>query len=93
MFLAETGAEDDQRAPWFAYVMEEVSKAESLGAVILATCLYPILSHLGWEDSRYCPNGLFCGVSAERHVDQALADAIAQFQGYAAERRVAFTFA
>jgi hypothetical protein len=22
-------------------------------------CLYPVLSHPGWDDDRYCPNGLF----------------------------------
>ena len=21
-------------------------------------CLYPVLSHPGWDDERYCPNGL-----------------------------------
>lgn len=90
MFISETGAEGDRRAPWFSYVMEEVKKAERLGADIVSTCLYPILNHLGWEDSRYCPNGLFCGVSSVRHVDRALADAIARFHDGSAGRRAIF---
>jgi hypothetical protein len=24
-------------------------------------CLYPIISHLGWDDDRHCANGLFDG--------------------------------
>ncbi len=29
------------------------------GVPMEGMCLYPVLSHLGWDDDRYCPNGLF----------------------------------
>jgi hypothetical protein len=30
-----------------------------MGVPVEGICLYPVLSHLGWDDDRYCPNGLF----------------------------------
>lgn len=80
LFIAETGAEAECRPQWFNYVMAEVEAATEGGATVLATCLYPILNHLGWEDDRYCANGLFCGLTIDRHVDDPLARAIASFQ-------------
>ncbi len=80
IFLAETGAEGAARAPWFRYVMNEVAVANAAGANVVSTCLYPILNHLGWQDDRYCPNGLFCGVGEERAVHAPLAAAIAAWR-------------
>jgi hypothetical protein len=59
IFLAETSIEGDERAPWLRYVCEEVRAAMRAGVPIEGICLYPVLSHPGWDDDRYCPNGLF----------------------------------
>ncbi|HWF19543.1 MAG TPA: beta-glucosidase [Verrucomicrobiae bacterium] len=59
LFLAETGAEDDARAPWLRYVTEEVEAAITSGVPLDGVCLYPILNHPGWNDSRHCHNGLW----------------------------------
>ncbi len=29
------------------------------GVPVEGVCLYPVLSHPGWDDERYCANGLF----------------------------------
>ena len=36
-----------------------MEQARASGAAIEGICLYPVLSHPGWDDDRYCPNGLF----------------------------------
>jgi len=59
IFIAETSIEDDQRADWLAYVGEEVRRAIAAGVPIQGICLYPIIGHIGWDDRRYCANGLF----------------------------------
>jgi hypothetical protein len=59
IFLAETSIEGDERAPWLRYVCEEVRAAITAGVPVDGICLYPVLSHPGWDDNRYCPNGLF----------------------------------
>jgi beta-glucosidase/6-phospho-beta-glucosidase/beta-galactosidase len=59
MFIAETGAEGEARADWLSYVCSEVRAALEAGLPIHGICLYPILNHLGWEDDRHCPNGLW----------------------------------
>ena len=41
------------------YVCEEVRAAIGMGVPVEGICLYPVLSHPGWDDGRYCPNGLF----------------------------------
>ena len=79
MFLAETGCEGDGRADWFAYAAAQIEEAKEGGADVRALCLYPILSHLGWQDDRYCPNGLFCGVDGNRTVHVPLAEALEQY--------------
>lgn len=58
IFLAETSIEGEQRAPWLSYVCEEVQAAMREGVPVEGICLYPVLSHLGWDDDRYCPNGM-----------------------------------
>jgi hypothetical protein len=59
LFVAETSIEGEERAPWLRYVCEEVRAAMRAGVPIEGICLYPVLSHPGWDDDRYCPNGLF----------------------------------
>jgi hypothetical protein len=59
LFLGETSIEGDRRARWLRYVAEEVRAAIAAGTPVEGICLYPVLSHPGWDDDRYCPNGLF----------------------------------
>ncbi|WP_426957525.1 hypothetical protein [Muricoccus radiodurans] len=59
MIVSETSIEGSPRAPWFRYVCNEVRAAMRAGVPVGGICLYPIVSHLGWDNDRYCPNGLF----------------------------------
>jgi len=61
LFIAETGTEGVGRAPWLHHVADEVAAARDAGVPIEGICLYPILSHIGWDDTRRCPNGMFEG--------------------------------
>ena len=56
--VSETGAEAEARVPWLELVAAEVAEARRRGVPVWAICLYPILDHPGWDDDRYCPNGL-----------------------------------
>lgn len=78
IFVAETGAEDDERAHWFNYICDEVANAHQAGIPVDGICLYPILNHPGWADDRHCCNGLFdyADDSGHREIYQPLADAI-----------------
>jgi beta-glucosidase/6-phospho-beta-glucosidase/beta-galactosidase len=75
IFVAETGIEGDRRAEWLAYVGGEVRAAMRRGVPVEGLCLYPVLDHPGWDDERYCPNGLlrFSADARERIADPALA--------------------
>ncbi len=59
MFMAETGAEKKARGPWLRYVTGEAKAAILDGVPLDGICLYPILNHPGWNDSRHCHNGLW----------------------------------
>lgn len=59
LLVAETGTEGERRAEWLAVVGEEVRAAMRAGVPVEGICLYPIISHPGWDDDRYCENGLF----------------------------------
>lgn len=59
LFIAETGTEDDRRAPWFAMMCDEIDAARAAGVPVEGVCLYPILDHPGWDDDRDCRNGLY----------------------------------
>ncbi len=59
LYLAETGTEGIFRPGWLRHICDEVRVARDRGVGVGAICLYPILSHLGWDDSRPCQNGLF----------------------------------
>ncbi|RKK05665.1 beta-glucosidase [Pseudoroseomonas wenyumeiae] len=56
--VAETSIEGEERASWLRYVSEEIRAAMQQGLPLEGICLYPVLSHPGWDDDRYCPNGL-----------------------------------
>lgn len=58
IFVAETGIEGERRPAWLAYVCAEVRAAMAAGVPVEGICLYPVLDHPGWDDGRYCPNGL-----------------------------------
>ncbi len=82
MLIAETGTEGVFRAPWLHYVADEVGNAIAAGTPIEGICLYPVLSHRGWDDVRHCPNGLFAGFTpeADRAPYKPLADELARQQ-------------
>lgn len=82
LFLAETGAENDARVPWLAYIADEVSAARKAGADIEGICLYPIINHPGWDDERHCHNGLwdYANEEGEREIYQPLADELRRQQ-------------
>ena len=83
IFVAETGIEGDARAPWFRMIISEVEAAIAMGVPVEGVCLYPILDHPGWDDGRYCANGLLaCSATIDaRQPDPALSAAIADFRG------------
>ncbi len=80
IFIAETGIEGDARAAWLRMIMTEVRAAIAMGVPVEGVCLYPILDHPGWDDDRYCPNGLlrFSPNAADRRAEPALAEVIAE---------------
>jgi hypothetical protein len=82
VFLAETSIEGTARPGWFRHVCEEVRAAIEAGVPVEGICLYPILSHAGWDDDRYCPNGLFEleEMDGKRRVDGPLAAELARQQ-------------
>lgn len=59
MVVAETGAQDEARAAWLAYVADEVRAARQGGIPVMGICLYPILDYPGWDDDRHCCSGLW----------------------------------
>jgi beta-glucosidase/6-phospho-beta-glucosidase/beta-galactosidase len=67
LFVAETGSEGEERAPWLRYVSAEVAAARAAGTPLEGLCLYPILNHPGWDDDRHCHNGLWDYADAEGH--------------------------
>jgi len=78
IFIAETGIEGSARPAWLRMILREVKIAQSLGVPVEGTCLYPILDHPGWDDDRYCPNGLLaCSPTVSNRIPHAaLADVI-----------------
>ena len=59
VLLAETSIEGDGRAAWFRAMAAEADAASGAGVPVLGLCWYPVVSHPGWTNGRYCPNGLF----------------------------------
>jgi beta-glucosidase/6-phospho-beta-glucosidase/beta-galactosidase len=58
LFVAETGAESEARAPWLRYVAGEVRAAAEAGIPVEGICLYPITDYPGWTNGRHCKVGL-----------------------------------
>ncbi len=72
IFIAETGIEGDARVPWLRMILDEVDRAIAIGVPVGGVCLYPVLDHPGWDDDRYCPNGLIsCSTDAAGRVAHA----------------------
>jgi len=59
LIISETGAENEKRRGWLRYVCEEASAAIAAGVPLHNICLYPIVNHPGWTDSRHCHNALW----------------------------------
>ena len=84
IFIAETGAENRARPGWLRYVCQEASAAISLGVPLHGICLYPILNHPGWLDSRHCHNGLwdYPDEFGNRKLYAPLATELSRWQNY-----------
>jgi glycosyltransferase involved in cell wall biosynthesis len=82
LFIAETGTEGDRRPGWLRYVGREVRAAICQGIPVEGICLYPILDHPGWENDRYCPNGLwgYANQQGERPIHLPYAQELARQQ-------------
>lgn len=80
LYVAETGTEGVFRPYWLRYIGDEVRVAIANGVPVGGICLYPVLSHLGWDDDRHCPNGLFTGFGkdSERLTYEPLATELAE---------------
>ena len=88
IFIAETGTENEERPVWLRYVCEETRAAIDAGIPVHGICWYPILNHPGWDDDRYCPNGLWdypCYKSGKREIYQPLAEELERQQQLFAE--------
>ena len=82
MVIAETGIESAARPAWLRTVAREVGAARQSGLPVEGLCWYPIADHPGWEDDRYCPNGLLGAPAADgtRPVHAELADELRRQQ-------------
>jgi beta-glucosidase/6-phospho-beta-glucosidase/beta-galactosidase len=78
LFIAETGIEDDLRAPWLRYVCDEAADALRMRVPVEGVCLYPVVNYPGWDDARHCYNGLldYCDDCGERQAHAPLAEEI-----------------
>lgn len=81
LLVSETGIEGERRPAWLAYVADEVAIARAVGVPVEGICLYPVMNHPGWDDERYCPNGLIETHGDERGVYAPLAAELARQQG------------
>ena len=79
-YIAETGCEGAFRPYWLRYVADEVRLAQAQGVALGGICLYPVISHPGWDEDRPCANGLFDGhdPAGPRTVYRSLAQEIAE---------------
>ena len=93
-FIAETGHEGEARAEWLRYIAGEARAALHEGVPLEGICLYPIVDHPGWDDERYCPNGLwaYADDAGVRPIYPPLAEELARQQSWFAaiqdQRRV-----
>ena len=88
LFVAETSIEGRPRAAWLRYVTEEALAAMEAGVPLHGICLYPVISHIGWDEDRYCANGLFelHPKGGRREVHGPLAEEIGRLQALLRER-------
>ena len=82
LFISETGIEGDVRPNWLRYIGREARGAIRLGVPLEGICIYPIVDHPGWENDRYCPNGLwgYADEQGGRPIDEPLARELARQQ-------------
>ncbi|MFL5734543.1 MAG: beta-glucosidase [Chloroflexia bacterium] len=59
IFIAETGADGDERPHWLRYVCEEVHAALAAGVPLEGICLYPIVNFPWWDDDYPLQNALW----------------------------------
>jgi beta-glucosidase/6-phospho-beta-glucosidase/beta-galactosidase len=87
LFIAETSIEGWPRPQWLRYVTEEALAAIADGVKLHGICLYPVISHIGWDEERYCPNGLFelQPRHGRREAYRPLAEELARLQALVAE--------
>lgn len=86
LFVAETSIEGQPRPAWLRCMAEDVRAAWAAGVPVEGICWYPIISHLGWDNDRYCANGLldFHPVSGARILYDPLADELRHQQRWLA---------
>jgi len=89
LFVSETGAEGDARPDWLWYVSAEVGAALRQGLPVEGICLYPIVNFPGWENDRYCHNGLwdYPTEAGEREIHQPFAEELHRQQIICEEMR------
>ena len=82
LFIAETSIEGWPRPAWLRFVTEEALAAVADGVRLHGICLYPIISHIGWDEDRYCENGLFelRPRHGRREANRPLAEELARLQ-------------
>ena len=57
--MAETAAEDEERAAWLRYVCDEVRAAQRNGVPVDGITLYPIVNYPAWDSGHDMHNGLW----------------------------------
>jgi len=59
IFVAETGADNEDRPAWLRYICEEVRGAMAEGVPVEGICLYPVVNFPWWDDDFPLQNGLW----------------------------------
>ena len=91
LFIAETSIEGWPRPAWLRFVTEEALAAIADGVKLHGVCIYPVISHIGWDEDRYCPNGLFelQPKHGRREVYRPLAEELARLQALVRDAKAA----
>lgn len=58
IFIAETGAEGEQRPQWLKYICDEVFACIQQNIAIHGICIYPITNYPNWVSDIICETGL-----------------------------------
>lgn len=92
LYLAETGCENEKRAPWLRATGDAVAAALARGLPVEGVCLYPIVNFPGWENGRHCHNGLwdYANDQGEREIHAPLAEELSRQQARFAEPAVLY---